>query len=124
MIRHNLRLFSVLVFSVLCLYGCENDNAETLYPHPSDCDTTGTSFTDTIEPILNTHCLSCHSNNWAAGGYSYEGYNNVKESADDGSLIGSITSTNNYQPMPIDYELDQCSVDLIEQWIEDGGQNN
>lgn len=89
------------------------------------CDTTNISFSTDIQPILNTHCVGCHSSSFAAAGINLDNYTGVKAVVDNGKLYGSITHANGYSPMPKNgNKLDSCSILKVEAWINMGSPNN
>ncbi|MCK4663622.1 MAG: hypothetical protein KAT68_12200 [Bacteroidales bacterium] len=114
----------LLIFSTACYY----DNEEDLYPVSlNTCDTINVTYNGTIVPLLNNHCLSCHSNILApslGGNIPLENYNDVKETAIEGSLYGSISYNPDYSSMPIDYKLDECTIKKVKIWIENGAKND
>jgi hypothetical protein len=97
------------------------------YPEPT-CDTANVTFNGSVKPVLQSRCLSCHSNSAAAssgGGIKLEIYSDVKSRADNGSLTGAIKHLNGYSQMPKgSSKLDNCSIRKIEKWIELGSVNN
>ena len=109
--------------------GCYYDNEEHLYPNlNSVCDTTSVTFSGSVQPILGSNCLSCHSaaENAASGGNVNLGdYNSVKKVVDDGRLYGAIKHDPAYAPMPKGgTQLDACSITKIKIWIDHGAVNN
>ena len=82
--------------------GCYYDSQEFLYPQITSCDTTNYTFSGGVAPILQNHCLSCHSNSAAAaygGGIKLQDYADVKARALDGKLLGTIKHTSGYSPI-------------------------
>ena len=81
------------------------------------------SYTTDILPLLTSNgCIGCHGSSSTTQLDSYE---NVKINVDNGSLLGSINHENGYRPMP-DFrpKIDQCSIDKITSWINDGALDN
>jgi hypothetical protein len=94
------------------------------------------SFSIDILPIFNTSCnnADCHSGAYPTGNLNLEdsqayqnlshagsGYINVtvpKHSILYSQLVSSST------PMPPGGKLEQCQIDLILKWIEQGAKNN
>ena len=123
---HNKLLFLLIL---LLFYGCYYNSEEELFPDDEiSCDTLNMSYADDIQPVLQTHCYSCHSNADAprfGGNIKLEDYGDVKASADDGSLLGSIQHDNNYSPMPRGGgKLNDCTLGKFRSWIADGAANN
>ncbi|NJK96940.1 MAG: hypothetical protein HC905_20285 [Bacteroidales bacterium] len=124
-----LTLSFIIVSSLLT--SCYYDSEEYLYGKPGseNCpDTTLTTFAGGVKPILENYCLSCHSNAASAsmgGGIKLQDYDDVKIKASNGSLLGSITHTSGYSPMPKGRaKLEDCNITVIKKWIDAGAQNN
>ena len=117
----------MIIAAVFC--SCYNDNKEELYSElPSGCDTTNVAYTRTVVPILNSYCLSCHSNsaaNNAGGGIKLENYPDVNTYAVNGKLVGSVKHSGGYSSMPKNAgKLSDCKVRQLEIWVSKGGPNN
>lgn len=125
-----MRILMLLIFIALSvLYGCYYDSKEYLYPQDiAACNTTNVTYNLSVRPILNSYCLSCHSNNSASslgGNVRLEMYSDVILRVDDGSLIGSINHDNGFSPMPKgSSKLNLCNITVIQKWIDDGAPNN
>jgi len=122
----------VLVASILVLMAassCYYDSEEYLYPQTSgQCDTLNVTYTNSIVPLMQNYCLSCHSNGQAAafgGNIRLENYTDVKVRADDHRLLGSVAHENGYSPMPKGAsQLENCKVTTIRIWVNAGALNN
>ncbi len=122
-------LIPVATVFLLAISGCYYNSKEYLYPQVSNgCDTTNVTFNLSVKPILNSYCLSCHSNSSAAsygGNIKLENYTDVKLRADNGSLFGSVNYTGGFSQMPKgSSKLDDCKLTIIKKWIDDGAPNN
>lgn len=119
-------LFSLLVTAALS--SCYYDSEEYLYPQTSSpCDTTNVTYANSVVPIIQNYCLSCHSNSTASmgGNIKLEDYADVKLRADDHRLLGSVDHQNGYSPMPKgSKKLDECKVSIIRLWVNAGAPNN
>ncbi|MFH2141677.1 MAG: hypothetical protein ABIJ97_04600 [Bacteroidota bacterium] len=120
-----------IVFFILicCTNSCYYDKEDELYPvnSISSCDTSNVCFSKDILPIIYGHCYNCHSEEkyvLYGGNVSLENYTDVKKSVDDESFIGSISYNIEYIGMPVDYQLDSCSLKKANIWVENGAQNN
>lgn len=113
-----------LVFSVILISaGCYKDNEQTLYP--SDCNTDNVSFSQTISPIINNNCVSCHNGIDGSGGISLANYTEIVAVANSGKLLGTIKHESGYQAMPQgNSALSDCSISQVEAWIQQGTPNN
>lgn len=106
--------------------GCYYDVAEELYPlNNAPCDTSNVTYAESVLPILQGSCTSCHSGSSPSGNVSLDGYNNVKTYADNGKLMGAISHASGYAPMPQGgNKLSSCQISTIRKWINDGTLNN
>ncbi|MEN9571458.1 MAG: hypothetical protein RL172_2689 [Bacteroidota bacterium] len=91
----------------------------------NSCDSTLYTYNAVIKPILQTHCLGCHSGTAADGGFiKLDTYSHVKEQADLNTLYPSVAHTSSY-PMPKNAaKLSDCKIAVIRRWIEAGAPNN
>lgn len=120
------RLFTVLVILAISLFfvmSCYYDNEELLYPSiGAACDTNNVTFSATIAPILSNNCLSCHSNNTAAGfgnNIRLENYADVQARAE--AIAGSIKHQAPYSPMPKNGGMIKaCSITQFDIWVRKG----
>lgn len=116
-----LTFFFSLVF---LLASCDYDVAEELYP-ADGCNTRNLSYSMDIVKIIDDNCYRCHDAQNNQGNVTLEGYDKIKVYADNGKLLGTIRHDDGFQAMPQDAgKIDDCSIKKIEQWIEDGAENN
>jgi uncharacterized membrane protein len=123
-----MRIIIFITMTVIA-YACYYDNEEYLYPQlDTTCDTTTVTFSSSVQPVLQENCLSCHSNNSASslgGNIKLEDYQDVKQRADDGSLLGTISHESGYSPMPKGASrLNNCKISIIKIWINSGSPDN
>lgn len=105
--------------------GCYYDNEEELYEFyyaSNPCDTSSSTFSGTIFPIIQGNCSisGCH----VAGGSGpglLENYDQVKSIVDNGKLESRVLVLRN---MPPSGPLTDCQISLIERWLNNGAQNN
>src|SRR3982751_4828660 len=111
-------IYTVFIVSIAVLTGCYYDKEELLYP-PNNCDTTNITYTNTISTIIsNNACFTCHSGSQPFGGFSLEGYANVKAKVTDHRLLGALKHTQGFAPMPQGMNmLTQCEINKVEAWI-------
>jgi len=110
---------------LLGLNGCYYDNEEDLYPVLPDCDTIDVSYSITIVPLLEQHCLGCHSNSARSGNIGLEDHAEVQTAAQNGSFYGSISRSGNFSPMPKGGNmLPDCDIAQVKHWIWAGALNN
>jgi len=122
------KLNYIFVFaSAVLLSGCYYDIAEKLYPNngTANCDTTVVTFSMSVNGILQQNCISCHNNSLTSGNVNLEGYTKVKTYADNGKLIGVISHSSGFLPMPQGgNKLGDCEIATIQKWIANGTPNN
>ena len=113
--------------SILLLNSCNYDNEESLYG-VSDCDTNFVSFEMDINPIISSHCTTCHSDPSPSAGLALETYEQIKSSALNGSYSGMINRIEKPEGtplgMPPNYRLELCQIQMIKAWVEQGALNN
>lgn len=123
-------LISAVAIAALLLFfgaGCYYDKKDLVYPPPaSTCDTTGTTYSLTIVPILSASCYSCHSGSASSGGgIVLDNYNSMLPYINNGLLVRDIVQSSGANPMPKGgTKLDNCSINKIIAWINKGKPNN
>lgn len=96
----------------------------------NSCDTTGTiGFSARVKPLIDNYCVTCHNASVTSGGVNLNGYSQVKtyaESMRNGTplLIGAIRKLTGFKAMPPSFTLDECSIRMVELWIDQGKLNN
>jgi mono/diheme cytochrome c family protein len=119
-----------LSLCILLFWRCNYDNEESLYGKPSSvCDTTNVTYSKSVQPIIQTWCLACHSNQQVAqgagGGNHLEGYSNLRIFALNGRLLGAVEHLPGYSPMPkYSNKLNSCDLAKIRIWVNKGAPNN
>ena len=83
------------------------------------CDLSKDQFNAVVKPIIDTHCLGCHSGANASGGINFSSYDNIKAQVTNGKLYASITRTANWMPKN-SAKLNNCDIDRIKSWIDRG----
>ena len=104
--------------------GCYYDVEEELYGTLA-CDTLDVTYSNTVLPLLESKCYSCHdaANNF--GNVTLEGYTNLKTYVDNGRFLGAIRWTSGFSPMPKNQsKLLECDIQKIEVWVNNGAPNN
>jgi len=83
------------------------------------------NLAETIAPIMETHCNSCHSGANPSAGIVTADYEGLREVAMDGSLVGAVNHDPDYSAMPQGQpQLDECPREQIAAWVDDGAQDN
>lgn len=120
-------ILSATVTVLFTITGCYYDVEEELYPSGglAACDTSNVTYSQVIAPIINSNCISCHSQSLAQGNVNLEGFNNVKTYADNGLLLAVIRHEPGVTPMPQNgNKLSDCTILKIEKWVNEGSQDN
>lgn len=124
--RRNFLLLSLLLLGlVFFLPSCYYDNEEELYQYYYQnqvCDTTTVSFSNTIYPIIQAKCNSCHVvGGNAEGAGLFENYNQVKAKVDNGSFNQRVIVN---RDMPPGGGLTDCQFTQMQVWLNLGAPNN
>lgn len=89
----------------------------------SGCDTTKYTYGAVIAPFISSNCgaVSCHG----GGNLVLTEYSVLRDVALNGRLIGALSHTSGYLPMPnaVSY-ISDCQMMKIKNWIKDGAPNN
>ena len=89
------------------------------------CISNGSTYSGTVKGIMSTYCYGCHSGSNPIGRIKLDTYETVKASATNGSLYGSIAWLTGFQRMPDGLpKLDDCNINKVKNWIDNGAQNN
>ncbi|MEP1096093.1 MAG: hypothetical protein ABJG78_13345 [Cyclobacteriaceae bacterium] len=121
--------FAVIIILLLALSGCYYDNTEDLYPTLSNinCTSGQVSFSSQVLPLMNQSCntAGCHNSIDRAAQIVLDNYTDLLVSANDGSLVSSMRFEPGFSPMPQGAaKLDDCSIQLVADWIVQGTLNN
>ena len=108
---------------------CYYDNQEEMYPslNPENFVVGTISFNSAVLPIMTQHCnqSTCHNSIDRASQIVLDNHADLLVSANDGSLLGSIRHTSPYSPMPKSAgKLDDCTIQKVATWIEQGALDN
>lgn len=121
------------IFSLLLLVftiSCDKDDDLTDDNTDDDivnvCETENVSYASKVSVILQENqCISCHNATSAQGSIVLDDYNTLKEVVDNGRLLGAIKHESGFSAMPQGgTKIDQCDIDQIEAWVNDGAPNN
>lgn len=114
---------------LILLSACYYDNEEELYPEDpissNSCDTVNVSYNLAVLPILEENCISCHTIASPSGNITLEGYSNLLREVNSGRLMGAITHSPGFSPMPRNAnQLPDCEISTIQAWVSQGAENN
>ncbi len=123
MISHLLKAAVALCVAILVmLSACSSDSEDEVEP---GCDLANVTYSETIVPIMETHCNTCHSGASPSAGIVTAEYEGLREVALDGRLVGSVNHDPEYSAMPQGQpQLDECPREQIAAWVDDGAQDN
>lgn len=114
----------LLIAVTLNICSCYYDKEELLYPDTA-CDTAIIRYSSTVQPVLNSFCVSCHGGATPSAGIKLDTYTGVSIQVANGRLFGAISHSANFSPMPKNSsKLSNCNIAKIRKWIDDGYPNN
>jgi hypothetical protein len=128
-----------LLLSALFLFGLSTFSCTYEYQENTSCSITvpdTISFSADVLPLFRTDCSlpDCHSGEFPAGNLNLEDAHAYNELTEEGSgYINTANPTHSIlyaqlnspsDPMPPTGKLEQCRIDLILTWIEQGAKNN
>ena len=99
--------------------------AENLKCENTECNLDNVSFANHINPTIETNCKGCHVGPNPSGGVLLDAYDNIKDVVDDGRLLGVVTWAEGFRRMPQGQDrLNDCTINQIKTWIDDGAPKN
>jgi hypothetical protein len=124
--KKKLIILSAFIITTIAFMGCYYDKAELVYPPATSCDTTAVKYSTDIVGILSANCYACHSGTASAsGGRKLDSHANLLTFVNSGELAKAITHTGGVTPMPYNQpKMQECSINKILGWINDGAPNN
>ena len=117
----------LVILIVICLVqsGCYYDKHDVLNPATFSCDTAIVTYSGTVNPIITANCTGCHSGTNAPLNINLDLYATVNMQALNGKLLGTITHSQGFSPMPKNApRLNDCNIARIKKWIDAGAPNN
>jgi hypothetical protein len=121
-------LTAMILVVMVSASSCYYDKEELLYGVPdAPCkDTiTSNSYSQQVVPVLNQYCYSCHTGSYPSGGIQMGSYLSDKALGQNGKLTGTIRHFPGYIPMPQGMpKLNNCAIESIQRWIDNGMLNN
>jgi hypothetical protein len=86
------------------------------------CDTTNVTYSQTVQPLFNTHCVGCHN---SGSSFNFDGYTPLSTylTANAQKLIDDINYTG-AQQMPPTGMMNECNRRKMIIWIQSGYPNN
>jgi len=101
---------------------CYYDNVEDLYPFEAySCDTTNVTYSQTIAPIMEANCNTCHNATIHEANVRTDNYDDLNIIAQDGQLWKAVSHDPTVIPMPYQgIKLSDCNLNKINIWIKTG----
>ncbi|MBZ5856773.1 c-type cytochrome [Flavihumibacter profundi] len=123
--QKKLKIAIFLTASVGAFFSCTKDNAASQNANTS-CNTENMSFSKDIQPIVSANCTaSCHNAANPTGNRIFTSYSGVANAVDNGKLIGVISHSPGYTPMPQGgAKLSDCNISKIKAWVDQGALDN
>lgn len=124
MLRTTQRVF--LLVALVGLMGWAGCTYEVDMP-PDPCNVSTTvSFAGDILPVLDAHCIGCHSGGAPSAGLDLSSHPAVAQSTLEGSLLERLRlPASNIRMMPLGGEpLPECDIALFESWDSAGAPDN
>lgn len=111
---------------ILTLIGCSYDSEDDLVDageYPGDPNVLIT-YVDDVAPIVQNACIGCHNDPPVNGApFALVNFQQVDQRAN--SMLNRMSLQNGAPgAMPPSGRLPQSTIDIIEQWIEDGKLEN
>jgi mono/diheme cytochrome c family protein len=111
-------LFSMATALTIFSVSCKNNSVEAL-SNGSICDTSAVKYSTTIKSMMNNHCTNCHGGASPEAGIRLESYSDLvtygQASLND-MKIGKMPKN-----AP---KLDDCNINKLAAWINQGSLNN
>jgi len=115
--KHGKLVAAVII--MFTMHSCYYDNVEELYPQAPSCDTTNVTYSNTVWPVINANCTSCHSGGFPSGNVRLSNYDEISAVAKDGRLLSVIRHEDGWSPMPKGGgKLPDCDIQQIETWVK------
>lgn len=89
------------------------------------CDSTQSSFSIDIFPLVQNICVGCHNSGFTLGNVNLENHTEIIPYITSGSFLGSIEHDVNYSNMPPSGgKMSDCNIAQIQKWIDEGALDN
>jgi len=116
-------LFFPVFALALSMSGCSSDSEEELYPGTTDCDTTNVTYYQSLAPVFEANCNTCHSGTNASNNIRTDSYASVKTNIS--RIRGAVNHESGFASMPQDgAKLKECDLTKLDIWIRQGMPEN
>ena len=129
-----MKKYFLAIFIISGLSACYYDNLEELHPQIAPCTVPDTvSYTNDIAPIMTNSCgatdMGCHNTSGATSGYGLNSHLELTTTVDNTEFLKVIKhdpsiNSSKWMPKGSSAKIDDCSIQKIENWINQGMQNN
>jgi len=126
---HTVFRFRPIVFlafiGLSLIISCTNDNEENLFDQEDCGEIENVSYQNDIKSVLSSNCYSCHASGVELNGINLENFTALKSLAESGRLLGAIDHQAGFSSMPPSgKKLNECDIESIKVWIQEGSQDN
>lgn len=109
----------IAIISLLFLMNsCKNNSVEAL-SNGTVCDTSAVKYSTTISSLMTNHCTNCHGGSSPSAGISLESHNDLLTYGQ-----ASLNAMKNGTMPQGASKLDDCSINKLAAWINQGSLNN
>ncbi|MFN3554584.1 MAG: hypothetical protein ACK4VN_01330 [Bacteroidales bacterium] len=121
--RRLLQALAACLFMVFLITpACSSDSEDDIAP---ECNLQNVTYSQTIAPIMATHCNSCHSGSSPTAGIVTATFEGLRVIALSGQLVGSVEHQQGFAAMPPGQpQLGECPRKQIGAWVNSGATNN
>jgi mono/diheme cytochrome c family protein len=111
-------LFSMATALTIFSVSCKNNSVEAL-SNGSICDTSAVKYSTTIKSMMNNHCTNCHGGASPEAGLRLESYSDLVTYGQ-----ASLNAMKNGTMPKNTPKLDDCNINKLATWINQGSLNN
>ncbi|MFD2586723.1 hypothetical protein ACFSQJ_07255 [Croceitalea marina] len=120
----------LLFLALLCFFSCTNDSeadlilADQQEENNDDPESNEITYENTVRAIIQNSCVGCHDNPPRNGApFSLINYQQVSNRS--GAILNAMSRQNGAPgAMPPSGRLPQNTIDMIQQWIDNGLPEN
>jgi len=88
------------------------------------------TYTKSVKPILDKHCISCHQGDWAQGGLKLDSAEGIRKGGKSGKAISAKSAPKSLlfqrmngdkkPTMPPAGKLKEADLKIVKSWIDSG----
>ena len=127
MFKIKFELILLAVFCIMMHSSCSNNSKEEILTQLGPCDTTTIGYANDIKPIIDQYCstVGCHNSISVAGARNFDNHTVLQPQALNDKFLKSILHASGVSTMPKgSAKLDDCKIQKITRWINQGALNN